>query len=54
MKLSELIIELQKLEEEGYGYSKVYYEADGRYGDVTEINIEEPLEDDWSHDIYLS
>lgn len=54
MKLSELIIKLQKLEEEGYGGSKVYYEAEEQYGDVEKINIEGALEDDWLPEIYLS
>lgn len=54
MKLDELIIKLQELQRKGYGGSSVYFEAEGQYGDVKKINIEEALEDDWLPEIFLS
>lgn len=53
MSLNELIIELQKLQNKGYGECSVYYEGDGEFGLVNGYLIEAGLEDDWKDDIYL-
>lgn len=54
MKLKELIVKLQELEEQGHGENRVYYETQDQFGDIESIRIEKGLEWDWLDEIYLS
>lgn len=53
MKLNGFIIELQKLQNKGYGSCNVYYEGEEEFGSVEGYLIEAGLEDDWPKEIYL-